>query len=540
MMAVNFTSAEFKPRVVADKVALDDYEVTNLISSHSLPNNGFMCERFVRTPVNVTFHFPFNIDISYIIVDTAIGAQRSTGLQIFTHSIKERKHTWFFDKKVEIKAKDVDMLVFQSVGRKCHPDSRIFNFVNKAYRPRSFGEYGSLPLLQHIDNAELLNARRYFYLSNASYLTVRIIQTASGSVPCLKSVQIWGQPAVRTSMYIIKEIFSIINKRKVEHIPLKPKKNPSKSTETKETKTVIEGVDIPPDFIDPITCDLMSLPIMLPSGYTVDQSTLDKHNSAEEKWGRSSSDPFTGVKFTADHKPVINVSLKARIDQFVLTHSDKLKKVPRSLGTNTELNQSLSTKESFINTVSKRKYDSSSCSTPSSYSEWKKLRRSNGTENPKINIQDLAKPGYSKVSETDDIDLTEENNDEIDLTACEDNISDDTIDLTSDVDPIDLTLSDNEETNEVSHEQKLKNSLDSALDGALSQLPSFTTETKLKVTEPAVKCLLCDNNNNNMYSLPCGKHLCRNCLTSNIKKSVLVCTSCSKEHPSNTIEKVHL
>lgn len=56
----------------------------------------------------------------------------------------------------------------------------------------------------------------------------------------------------------------------------------------------------------------MSIPYTLPSGKTIDQSTLDKHIENENQFGRKPCDPFTGIKFSDTMKPVLNMPLKSR------------------------------------------------------------------------------------------------------------------------------------------------------------------------------------------------------------------------------------
>uniref|UniRef100_A0A0K8T915 RING finger protein 37 n=1 Tax=Lygus hesperus TaxID=30085 RepID=A0A0K8T915_LYGHE len=95
-----------------------------------------------------------------------------------------------------------------------------------------------------------------------------------------------------------------------------------------------QEVVVPEEFIDPISCEIMTIPMTLPSGNIVDLSTLEKFYSAEGKMGRGRSDPFTGVLFTDQNKPVAAVSLKARLDKFLLENCDEpsIKVLPRTLG----------------------------------------------------------------------------------------------------------------------------------------------------------------------------------------------------------------
>ncbi|XP_037094918.1 uncharacterized protein LOC119114969 [Pollicipes pollicipes] len=91
----------------------------------------------------------------------------------------------------------------------------------------------------------------------------------------------------------------------------------------------------PEEFVDPITCEVMLLPMVLPSGHTVDQATLERHERAEAAWGRPPGDPFSGVPFGAGSRPVPDAALKARIDHFLFEHADKsaeLAAVGRTVG----------------------------------------------------------------------------------------------------------------------------------------------------------------------------------------------------------------
>ena len=54
-------------------------------------------------------------------------------------------------------------------------------------------------------------------------------------------------------------------------------------------------VGIPERFLDEITCEVMILPMLLPSGHVVDRSTLDKLHHTDSVYGRPPSDPFTGM-----------------------------------------------------------------------------------------------------------------------------------------------------------------------------------------------------------------------------------------------------
>lgn len=60
------------------------------------------------------------------------------------------------------------------------------------------------------------------------------------------------------------------------------------------------------------------LPMLLPSGVSVDNTTLEEHQKREATWGRPPNDPFTGVPFSSTSQPLPNPHLKNRIDRFLL------------------------------------------------------------------------------------------------------------------------------------------------------------------------------------------------------------------------------
>lgn len=60
------------------------------------------------------------------------------------------------------------------------------------------------------------------------------------------------------------------------------------------------------------------LPMLLPSGASVDSTTLEEYKKREATWGRPPNDPFTGVPFTSTSQPLPNPQLKSRIDHFIL------------------------------------------------------------------------------------------------------------------------------------------------------------------------------------------------------------------------------
>lgn len=80
--------------------------------------------------------------------------------------------------------------------------------------------------------------------------------------------------------------------------------------------------DIDASFVDPITLDIMTDPVILPSGHVIDRSTLHRHLE------NSPTNPFTGLGMHA-RDAISNTSLKLRLDAHHLSHPSPLPLAPK-------------------------------------------------------------------------------------------------------------------------------------------------------------------------------------------------------------------
>jgi hypothetical protein len=91
------------------------------------------------------------------------------------------------------------------------------------------------------------------------------------------------------------------------------------SIHSKNKPTVAISSEVPLEFFDELTHEIMKIPIKLPSGHLIDKSTLDKYLNEQNLIGDGiEKDPFTKVNFDANSKPVVDADLKSRIDRFML------------------------------------------------------------------------------------------------------------------------------------------------------------------------------------------------------------------------------
>jgi len=137
------------------------------------------------------------------------------------------------------------------------------------------------------------------------------------------------------------EIFHVVPKeiQQASTFKWKESKNPKvKPLENTNVQIITEKVSdifqICDDFLDSITYEVMTCPMVLPCGKYIDQLTLDKCIEYDIMYGRIPNDPFTGIPFTDALKPMPVPELKGRIDSFLIKHADNesVKCVPRAVG----------------------------------------------------------------------------------------------------------------------------------------------------------------------------------------------------------------
>ena len=87
---------------------------------------------------------------------------------------------------------------------------------------------------------------------------------------------------------------------------------------------------VPSEFLDEITQEIMTIPMILPSGKIVDRSTVDRCRQEQMIYGGLPRDPFSGIVYRQTLKPVFDASLKSRIDAYLLENN--ISNASRTLG----------------------------------------------------------------------------------------------------------------------------------------------------------------------------------------------------------------
>ncbi len=130
-------------------------------------------------------------------------------------------------------------------------------------------------------------------------IRISIIRTLNSTSPCLNSIKIYGYP----------------NHSSVESCQ-------SKSIENQILD--LKRVEIPDEYLDELTHEMMRLPIKLPSQKYIDKSTLDKYLLEKKQKSQPELDPFTNIKFSSTYKPIIDELLKSKIDKFLFDNQQSI------------------------------------------------------------------------------------------------------------------------------------------------------------------------------------------------------------------------
>ncbi|XP_052578980.1 RING finger protein 37 isoform X2 [Peromyscus californicus insignis] len=539
-MVINLCLPQFRPRIHCNKVSADGYEVENLISEDLIKrSHGFRTEYFIRPPVYVTVSFPFNVEICRINIDlTAGGCQNVTGLELYTSALSSRasrdSHECWTTDPMELSVPDKE--AFTLVGKVLLKNQNHVVFSHRGFKARPPFSPMEVTLLSPAVVAQELWNKGALSLSHVAHLKIGITHVTGSGVSCIKRLEVWGQPAKTCSQEVINSVLLIASESMPKdlglHTPVLPMESdcdPEGQSEGQQAPCVLQEMsemvnDVPEEFLDPITLEIMPCPMLLPSGKVIDQSTLEKCNLSEATWGRVPSDPFTGLAFTPQSQPLPHPSLKARIDRFLLQHSVSGCHLLGRAQTTSAMTPS-------IITLPSRKRKPEQAEHSSDYSLG--MDASSSAPSPLLSPT-TSEPTAKKMKVPSEPALTD-----MDCSA-----------------------------GPVSHEQKLSQSLEIALTSTLGSMPCFTarlsrgqlqqlgTRGSAAARRPAAsyehprsvcgpECASCKrafssySTKEPVYQLPCGHLLCRPCLNVKQRSQPMMCAACQQPVTSQDVFRVH-
>nr|XP_040051404.1 RING finger protein 37 isoform X2 [Gasterosteus aculeatus aculeatus] len=375
-MVLNLCLPAFHTTVECNKLCADGYDVTNLLSADpTLRRRGFKLEYFLRPPVQVTLKFGFQVELCRVDVELwSWGMDRgqvckrleiSTSSDTLPTQNSDQGHKGHHKKQMNVKDQKPSrqhehaVKYGQSNGQQWRlraqqwggeapgepprgghafksntepsdpePDFKLVGrcelteethvcFTRPNFTPRP-PFVSPPPPRPSTSRKEELWSRGLQSLGAVTQLRVTLPFGGSASALGLKALAVWGQPArccPAEEVDRIQRDHAASERRVPRPVFFTPSGSRDKPTPQAATS---QSLSIPEDFLDQITQEVMLLPMLLPSGVSVDSTTLEEHQKSEATWGRAPNDPFTGVPFTSTSQPLPNPQLKSRIDRFML------------------------------------------------------------------------------------------------------------------------------------------------------------------------------------------------------------------------------
>ncbi|KAM6945010.1 RING finger protein 37 [Lycodopsis pacificus] len=638
-MVLNLCLPAFHTTVQCNKLCADGYDVTNLVSADpAIRRRGFKLEYFLRPPVQVTLTFGFQVELCRVDVELwTWGMDRGQvckRLEISTTSdtlptpnsdqghervhqkkqmqVKDQKqsrekpqehavkygqssgHQWRLQaQQWGEEARDEPQqrghafksntgpsnpepgLDFKLIGR-CELREEIqVCFTRSNFRPRP-PFLSPLPPQPANCHQEELWSRGMLSLGAVTQLRVTLPFGGAASALGLKALAVWGQPArccPAEDVERIKRVQEASERRLPRPVFFDP--SVSRIKPPLQAATSPSNPSIPEEFLDQITQEVMLLPMLLPSGVSVDSTTLEEHQKREATWGRPPNDPFTGVPFTSTSQPLPNPQLKSRMDHFILQKGMMRRDGVlgrQGDGKNPQASRLVASKADGESQYSPCLSESSIDNTAIQYNAGTRntnrtLSSDNGSHT--FNSQPLTIDSKSELGRRKKRDLSGVYNESSE-------------DLTAEKQLLPPTKRPRNDALSVpscsSHEQRLSASLDEALFSALQGRPSFTSNLSQQrracpdseplntpqrcptagtpSMQPGEKtCSACScsvsvysKSASSIYRLSCGHLLCRSCVrresqplnsvTTSTSDHIL-CPGCQSPTPRSDVMRVH-
>ncbi|XP_034452484.1 RING finger protein 37 isoform X3 [Hippoglossus hippoglossus] len=559
-MVLNLCQPHFYTTVHCNKLCADGYDVSNLVSADpALQRQGFKLEYFLRPPVQVTLTFGFQVELCRVDVELwpwgMDRGQASKRLEISTSSDPLPSHK------------------FNQGHKRVQQKEKIQMQSN--FRPQPLFP-SPPPSLPANCRQEDLWSRGALSLGAVTQLRVTLAFGGSASALGFKALSVWGQPARCCPPQEVERI-KTVHEASERRLPQPGFFTSSvrQASQPQQAATPLSSHSIPEEFLDPLTQEVMMLPMLLPSGVSVDNTTLEECQKREATWGRPPNDPFTGVPFTSTSQPLPNPQLKLRIDHFILQRGGVRRDGMlgrQGEGKNPQASRLIASREDGQSHIapflSKSSINSTVRSSKSTIQEEDAgLGQSSDYGNCTTYSQPLATENKSELDQKKkrNLNYRRDSVEEFDEKQLQPQTKRPRHDVLSVP-----TCS--------SHEQRLSASLDEALFSALQGRPSFTSNLSqqrrdtrdseaLNTTQQSLNsdipnigtgektCSACScsvsvysTSASSIYRLTCGHLLCRACLqrrphtpnsVTTVTSNNVLCPTCQSGTPRSDIIRVH-
>eukprot|EP00731_Ephydatia_muelleri_P020548 Em0013g275a len=335
---LNLCVEPFVVRCEATSVNADGYPPSNLISSDRAARaRGFQMEHFVRPPVTLEVSVSRRVRVAFLVLHVPLPEGAECRLEVFGSPGGEGDGPYTHCAGVTLKGCDVLFLRNRSYVGQIADGVPSATKVIGSYLPPDLSDRNRME--QPFKSCSALGALRRLKVS---------VSWLSGHLPLkVKAMELWGIPCERDVARGLSDSLrertadcrftNVFNSRSFGG---EKEGGGSRGGEEEEGKGqwldskgdcpfFLRGTDraqsvaatpttlTPSRLLDEITCDVMQVPMLLPSGHYVDHSTVDKLEQMDLLYGRRPCDPFTGVPFSATSQPAFCAQLKCQLDAFL-------------------------------------------------------------------------------------------------------------------------------------------------------------------------------------------------------------------------------
>lgn len=288
-----------------------------------LEAGAWLADSFIKPPVRLTLHLAGPVRLRSLAWRCRVGSQCTELQEVWATSGPPGPCSPHCPAPPAARPGD-----WYRLGRGHTQEGDRVEFINR----RVVAEAGSAHRLGCRDERGLLE--------HVTALRLEILYTRAASTPCMAELRVLGSAVMAAGRDQVGHLteragqgggqvaptFTFFGGSAEEASPQIP------AASVEATVEAEGGEEVPEEFLDSITQEVMSLPMTLPSGHTVDRTSLDRCSAAMASWGGPPRDPYTGRKYRDGARPVFNPGLKARIDRWLLGREGQQSAVGRTVG----------------------------------------------------------------------------------------------------------------------------------------------------------------------------------------------------------------
>ncbi|ELR24434.1 Ubox domain containing protein [Acanthamoeba castellanii str. Neff] len=319
-MEWNFATRELGAEIDCSAVAMDGHDVATLLLPHSATPgaqargrgaaaSSFICATFVRTPVHLTLTFPHEVNVACVVLRPKVSSQvvQVVSVEVAPFAAPGTEDEWKYlgsygDLHTKLTPPD-------------HDSASAVLFYNPGFRGRAL-DWQDLPPSRSPglpDRSRIRIDRSAYALAKVKKLKITIKKMEHSGYVGLAGLEVWGQPAASCDKATLTRVHTRLSALKPEPQPPRIALDRPPQPEWLEKLRRIPADALPAHFLDPITCEAMQDPVLLPSGNAVDRTTIERHLR------NHLTDPFTGLPLKREDL-VEHSSLRYEIYRFAYTY----------------------------------------------------------------------------------------------------------------------------------------------------------------------------------------------------------------------------